>query len=970
MRNKGLFALMIGAAMLVLWGTGRSSGQENQPECTITVEPGQSLQEVIDQAPEGAVICLPEGSWEEGELLIEKSLRLQGSGGSTTLLKSSIAIRSGAKVAISDMSMTQGFPAIDVREQAQLELTRVRLTHSSGGVEAGESASVSVVESELSNNEYGLSLWGQAKASIHYSQIVRNILGGIYANSVELIITHSIISENGPQAEGLKAMGSSQVIIEDCVFSANGLQALHIGDDSNVLVRNTRFENNASRYEPPWLTEDGISIAGSAHVVLENVVVTGSGQNGLEIEGQAQVVIRKSQVTSNELSGVVIHEKAEAKLEEVRVSDNRSVGINSAGRLTLMHSWVANNDPDGVSAAKALLIENIFEGHPRCDVTTYQGFILGWGNHFADIKEEPQCGVDHKRLSRQLPPQPHSQPYIRVPEDVSSLQAALDLVQDNGVIEVGPGVYNETLEIFELGVALHGVGAQTQLNSEGLDGPTITIFSTSPKEVRLQGWSIGPGEGVLVGGNVRVAFLESRVFQHGTGLSITGDASVEIRDTVIERNTSYYGGGLAIQDVGRLMIWDSKIVRNSNGLITRCAYGRLCAPAIAILNTEIQNNAENGLHISGGGAVIDIRHSSIQKNDGNGLYLEGGVQLTLIESTVSDNSGDGIYVFRQGPQLNLLGNKIYNNVSCGILVFVGAEGQFNGGQNEIHNNGRRDLCLEGWGRQPASAPDLSFLIAYPTLRPSLIEVCPQGCAFASIAEAVAAVDQGGTVRVQAGSYSERIVIGKSVTLIGEGPDRVIVTAPIFVMREEPIQVTIEGLTIRNSPRVGLQLGGKGQISLRQLKVLDSTGVGVSIGGSAQVQLDEVTISGSWADGVMVAGQAIVEVRRSTIEGNGFPKAIIDWSCYDPIETCNGISVTEDAQLTIGDSVIRGNMDWGVAALKKRCGYKEDNFTGRVLFTGKNIIRDNNKSGNHKGQGNPGKHPWRWFWIPSGQVCLP
>jgi len=52
------------------WGEGTLAAQE---ECTVIVQPGESIQAAIDQAQEGDVICLAEGTWVEN-VKIEKSL--------------------------------------------------------------------------------------------------------------------------------------------------------------------------------------------------------------------------------------------------------------------------------------------------------------------------------------------------------------------------------------------------------------------------------------------------------------------------------------------------------------------------------------------------------------------------------------------------------------------------------------------------------------------------------------------------------------------------------------------------------------------------------------------------------------------------------------------------------------------------------------------------------------------------------
>lgn len=76
-------------------------------------------------------------------------------------------------------------------------------------------------------------------------------------------------------------------------------------------------------------------------------------------------------------------------------------------------------------------------------------------------------------------------------------------------------------------------------------------------------------------------------------------------------------------------------------------------------------------------------------------------------------------------------------------------------------------------------------------------------------------------------------------------------------------------------------------------------------------------------------------------------------------------------MRIVDSAITNNMDWGIAALLRKCGYNENYFTGKkVEFLGNNVIEGNNKSGNQNDMGNPGNHRWNQPDIPDGQVCLP
>ncbi len=123
---------------------------------------------------------------------------------------------------------------------------------------------------------------------------------------------------------------------------------------------------------------------------------------------------------------------------------------------------------------------------------------------------------------------------------------------------------------------------------------------------------------------------------------------------------------------------------------------------------------------------------------------------------------------------------------------------------------------------------------------------------------------------------------------------------------------------------------------------------------------------------MVADErARVTLRESAIEGN-YARLTNKW-CHGRAQEdqiCSGIRLAGEAQLTLFSVVVTNHVDWGLAAHLKRCGYREDRFTGRVTVEGTTRLEGNNSSGNLAGLGNPGRHAWTTAGLPDGQVCLP
>ncbi|MFO8034074.1 MAG: right-handed parallel beta-helix repeat-containing protein [Candidatus Bipolaricaulota bacterium] len=158
--------LAVCAAVLAVWMVGPSGLAEDQPECTITVQPDQSIQEIIDNARQGDVICLAEGTWEEN-IVIEKSLTLRGQGAEHSLVH---ARKEGPPVI--EISSPEG------TEDVQVVLEDLSVTggncEQGYGILVGDSVRATITSCTISGNKTGIYLWGSAEATIERNRIVDN----------------------------------------------------------------------------------------------------------------------------------------------------------------------------------------------------------------------------------------------------------------------------------------------------------------------------------------------------------------------------------------------------------------------------------------------------------------------------------------------------------------------------------------------------------------------------------------------------------------------------------------------------------------------------------------------------------------------------------------------------------------------------------------------------------------------------
>jgi len=284
--------------LLVVWGVslaltvglcGAISLAQEGPECTITVQPGESIQAAIDRAPEGAVICLAEGEWEEN-IVIEKSITLRGEGAQRSVIRwakeggifSVVWIGSAAEIQvhIERLTVTKGcwYPGIIIWGSAQVTITESTVSKNSSGIEIGNWAQATITGSTISENSFsGIVLADWAQATITGSIVSKNEWDGIVlADWARATITGSTISENGDY--GITVVDSARGAISESTVSGNELGGIMLGASSQATITGSAVSGNRL---------DGIILAGSSQATIEANEILGNGGYGVALLGEA-----------------------------------------------------------------------------------------------------------------------------------------------------------------------------------------------------------------------------------------------------------------------------------------------------------------------------------------------------------------------------------------------------------------------------------------------------------------------------------------------------------------------------------------------------------------------------------------------------------------------------------------------------------------------------------------------------------
>ena len=225
-RGALLTPLLLGAALLTACGLLPSNQAPEIPteSYTVTVQPGQSIQEAIDAAPARAVIRLGEGEWEEN-LEITKDLTLKGAGPGKTVIKNprsrdtpGILIGNRAKVCIEGVTICssegyydvdpEGWPAIEIYYGCAVKIKNSSILRNSGpGIWLSYSANLDIENSKIAENGAdGIQTSGSV--IIRDSSIMNNAGNGILAD----VYTNESLRLEGSNITGNEGDGVLYVV--------------------------------------------------------------------------------------------------------------------------------------------------------------------------------------------------------------------------------------------------------------------------------------------------------------------------------------------------------------------------------------------------------------------------------------------------------------------------------------------------------------------------------------------------------------------------------------------------------------------------------------------------------------------------------------------------------------------------------------------------------------------------------------
>lgn len=191
----------------------------------------------------------------------------------------------------------------------------------------------------------------------------------------------------------------------------------------------------------------------------------------------------------------------------------------------------------------------------------------------------------------------------------------------------------------------------------------------------------------------------------------------------------------------------------------------------------------------------------------------------------------------------------------------------------------------------------------------------------SIQAAIDAAAAGDVICLARGEWTESLVIDKSLTLVGRGIDRTVISPAQYNLpvvevpgwSAEPVSVKLNGLSISaDRGHIGMAIGGTADGDIKNSRV-SGMRYGVQVMDSAHLALNDCIVSDSRQTALLVSDSAGVDITGSHISGNRGPGLMINRSAGATLRSTevsrnsgHGLILGDVASVTVIDSFVRNN----------------------------------------------------------------
>jgi hypothetical protein len=313
---------------------------------------------------------------------------------------------------------------------------------------------------------------------------------------------------------------------------------------------------------------------------------------------------------------------------------------------------------------------------------------------------------------------------LRVPQDYSTIQAAIDAAAAGDSVVVAAGSYAEHIDFHSKAITVAGEsGPGSTVIDGGGTGVVVTMNANAGETPVLRGFTIrgGGGNGFPDGGidtSGGPALIENNVVTDNRfcddGAISAAFSTATIRNNVISNNTQVCSGGVggagvSIRGDGSVQVLNNVISGNAHTAAAG-GVGLFAAGTPTISGNVIKNNVGwqgGGMSLFNGSDALIVNNIIVgnQAAQGGGIYWTvpyGNRGPLVVNNTIADNpANDGLAVYGSGfeAQATMVNNILAGSgtgsvVTCGsydgIPPSIGYNDARNGGTGPLYSGACSD----------------------------------------------------------------------------------------------------------------------------------------------------------------------------------------------------------------------------------------------------------------------------------------
>jgi len=815
---------------------------------------------------------------------------------------------------------------------------RILDSGSSGFYISGESNVIS--KNAIQNNEkYGIHITdGTAFNRISDNTIQNNRVNGIYLykDSGYNIISNNVIQNHAQNGIYFNEGPSSNRISNNTIQNStkNGIRFYQ--GNSNTISNNI-IQNN---------TKIGIYFFNSNSNTISYNTIQNNNDFGIYLPSSDSNIISYNTIKTNLDYGIGLDHSDSNSISNNTISEN-GVGIyfeETSTDVTAHYNSIVNNIEYGIDASN--------NGGYWIDATDNW-----WGHASGPYHSSKNPGGKGDNITNYVDFDPWLKydplKALYVDDDApdggdgskektyNKVQDAIDAAEDGDTIRVWAGTYEENV-VVDKTVSLIGNGSEEVTIDGGMSGDVVRVTADW---VNVSGFRVTNGDnGIYLDSSDHSIITNNTCSNNYYGIYLSYSNDCTISNNNCENNS---GSGIYLESSSNCTI-DSNTCENNNhgiGISDSGAFilmNNICSfnnrygiflesSGHRTFENNICNNNDIGIYLSN--SFSTLTNNTFSSNNRYGIYLEISLGCELENNTISMNQV-GIYLDTDQFDNVAHNNSIFGNTDYGI--------------DASDNDGNTiDATKNWWGHTTGPYHDSKnpdgegdnvtdyvefdpWLEDDPRIKYVDDDAPDDGDGsrekpYNKIQDAIDAAGDGDTIRVWAGTYEENVVVDKTVSLIGNGSEDVVIDGGEDgnVVKITADWVNMSGFSVTGSGEEWRDAGI--WVESDHSRVFENNcsnnDIGISLWYSTSSTIENNTCENN-PFGIYLRDSSNCKVTGNTFSSNNNNGIYLDSSsdCKVTSNTCEnndyGISLDSSSDNTLENNTYKNN-DYGIYFLNSR-----------------------------------------------------